>query len=235
MDTFNENQPSAVEVYAIRNSDHIRDETFRALFQRLSPDRQEYVSKFRRASDYQRSVLGDALARRMLRDKLGRERTNMEIIRNAYGKPFLKDHDNLHFNVSHSGQWVVCAVGYEPVGIDVEKMENIDMDIAKRYFHKTEFNALLNCPPSERLSRFFDLWTLKESYIKAVGKGLHLPLDSFVMERQGVEWEWAPVVGENGGTYYFKQYALEEGYKLSVCSMDRHFPEQIQYVTADEL
>ncbi|MFB4330818.1 4'-phosphopantetheinyl transferase family protein [Paenibacillus sp. CR_12] len=235
MDTFNENQPSAVEVYAIRNSDHIRDETFRALFQRLSPGRQEYVSKFRRASDYQRSVLGDALAHRMLRDKLGRERTNMEIIRNAYGKPFLKDHDNLHFNVSHSGQWVVCAVGYEPVGIDVEKMENIDMDIAKRYFHKTEFNALLNCPPSERLSRFFDLWTLKESYIKAVGKGLHLPLDSFVMERQGVEWEWAPVVGENGGTYYFKQYALEEGYKLSVCSMDRHFPEQIQYVTADEL
>lgn len=43
------------------------------------------------------------------------------------------------------------------------------------------------------------------------------------------------MVGENGGTYYFKQYALEEGYKLSVCSMDRHFPEQIQYVTADEL
>ncbi|WP_145035250.1 4'-phosphopantetheinyl transferase superfamily protein [Paenibacillus sp. Y412MC10] len=235
MGTFNENHTSAVEVYAIRNSDHIRDETFRALFQTLSPDRQEYVSKFRRASDYQRSVLGDALAHRMLRDKLGRERTNMEIIRNAYGKPFLKDHDNLHFNVSHSGQWVVCAVGYEPLGIDVEKMENIDMDIAKRYFHKTEFNALLNCPPSERLSRFFDLWTLKESYIKAVGKGLHLPLDSFVMERQGGEWEWAPVVGENGGTYYFKQYALEEGYKLSVCSMDRHFPEQIQYVTADEL
>lgn len=235
MGTFNENQPSAVEVYAIRNSDHIRDETFRALFQTLSPDRQEYVSKFRRTSDYQRSVLGDALAHRMLRDKLGRERMNMEIIRNAYGKPFLKDHDNLHFNVSHSGQWVVCAVGYKPVGIDVEKMENIDMDIAKRYFHKTEFNALLNCPPSERLFRFFDLWTLKESYIKAVGKGLHLPLDSFVMERQDGEWEWAPVVGENGGTYYFKQYALEEGYKLSVCSMDRHFPKQIQYVTADEL
>ena len=60
-------------------------------------------------------------------------------------------------------------------------MEAINMDIAKRYFHITEFNALLDCDPSVRLSRFFDLWTLKESYIKAVGKGLHLPLDSFAL------------------------------------------------------
>ncbi|WP_339271864.1 4'-phosphopantetheinyl transferase superfamily protein [Paenibacillus sp. FSL K6-1330] len=233
MNTFHDDQPSHIEVYAIQNSDQIRDETFRALFQTLSPDRQDYVSKFKRASDYQRSVLGDAMVHRILRDKLGLDPMHIEIIRNAYGKPSLKNHDNLHFNVSHSGHWIVCAVSHEPVGIDVEKMEAIDMDIAKRFFHKTEFNALLHCDPSVRLSRFFDLWTLKESYIKAVGKGLHLPLDSFALEL--LEGEWAPVLGENGETYYFKQYAVEEGYKLSVCGISCHFPKNVQFVTAEEL
>lgn len=170
---------------------------------------------------------------RILRDKLGLDPMNIEIVRNAYGKPFLKDHDNLHFNVSHSGHWIVCAVSHEPVGIDVEKIEAIDMDIAKRYFHKTEFNSLLSCDPSVRLSRFFDLWTLKESYIKAVGKGLHLPLDSFALALQDGEWD--PIVGEDGETYYFKQYAVEEGYKLSVCGISRHFPKNVHFVTAEEL
>lgn len=233
MGTFHDDQPSAIEVYAIKNSDHIRNETYRALFHTLSPDRQDYVSKFRRASDYQRSVLGDAMVYRILRDKLGLDPMNIEIVRNAYGKPFLKDHDNLHFNVSHSGHWIVCAVSHEPVGIDVEKIEAIDMDIAKRYFHKTEFNSLLSCDPSVRLSRFFDLWTLKESYIKAVGKGLHLPLDSFALALQDGEWD--PIVGEDGETYYFKQYAVEEGYKLSVCGISRHFPKNVHFVTAEEL
>ncbi|WP_127596277.1 4'-phosphopantetheinyl transferase family protein [Paenibacillus lautus] len=233
MDTFYADQPSHIEVYAIKNSDQIRDETFRALFKTLSPDRQDYVSKFRRASDYQRSVLGDAMVYRILRDKLGLDPKNIEIVRNAYGKPFLKNHDNLHFNVSHSGHWIVCAVSHEPVGIDVEKIEAIDMDIAKRYFHKAEFNALLHCAPSVRLSRFFDLWTLKESYIKAVGKGLHLALDSFALALQDGEWD--PIVGEDGETYYFKQYAVEEGYKLSVCGISRHFPKNVHFVTAEEL
>ncbi|WP_269468907.1 4'-phosphopantetheinyl transferase family protein [Paenibacillus sp. JZ16] len=233
MNIFHADQPSHIEVYAIKNSDQIHDEMFRALFKTLSPDRQDYVSKLRRASDYQRSVLGDAMVHRILRDKLGLDPMHMEIIRNAYGKPFLKEHDNLHFNISHSGHWIVCAVSSTPVGIDVEKMEAIDMDIAKRYFHITEFNALLDCDPSVRLSRFFDLWTLKESYIKAVGKGLHLPLDSFALELQGSGW--APVLGEDGETYYFKQYAVEEGYKLSVCGISRHFPEDVQFVTAEEL
>ncbi|MDH6674070.1 4'-phosphopantetheinyl transferase [Paenibacillus sp. LBL] len=233
MATLNQEQPGAVEVYAIKNSDHIRDETFRALFLTLSPQRQDYVSKFRRVGDYHRSVLGDAMVHRVLREKLGQGRNHIEIIRNTYGKPFLKDYENLHFNISHSGHWIVCAVSHEPVGIDVEKMKAIDMDIAKRFFHKTEFHALLNREPSARLSHFFDLWTLKESYIKAVGKGLHLPLDSFALELK--EGKWAPVVGESGETYSFKQYALEEGYKLSVCSTCRHFPERIRFVTAEEL
>ena len=65
MNTFHADQPSHIEVYAIKKSDQIRDETFRALFQTLSPERQDYVSKFRRASDYQRSVLGDAMVHRI--------------------------------------------------------------------------------------------------------------------------------------------------------------------------
>jgi len=234
MDTVHIDQINAIKIYAIKNLDSITDETFHLLFRTLSPERQAYVSKFRRASDYQRSVLGGALVQRMLQDRLGRGRTDFDIIRNAYGKPYLKDYDDLHFNVSHSGDWIVGAVGNQPVGIDVEKIGTVNLDIAKRFFHQTEYNTLMACSDNAaQLSLFYDLWTLKESYIKAVGKGLSLPLDSFVLVQQ--DGEWAPVIGENGETHYFKQYALEEGYKLSVCGISPHFPMNIQYVTAEEL
>lgn len=234
MDTVHIDQTNAIEIYVIKNSASISDETFRLLFRTLSPDRQAYVSKFRRASDYQRSVLGDALVKRMIQDRLGREKTDIEIIKNAYGKPYLKNYDHLHFNVSHSGDWIVGAVGNKPVGIDVEKIGTVNMDIAKRFFHPTEYNALMACCCiSAQLSLFYDLWTLKESYIKAVGKGLSLPLDSFVLVQQ--DGEWAPVIGENGEPHYFKQYVLEEGYKLSVCGISPHFPMNTQFVTAEEL
>lgn len=234
MDTVYVDQTNAIKIYAIKNLASISDETFRLLFCTLSPERQAYVSKFTRASDYQRSVLGGALVQHMLQDRLGREKTDFDIIRNAYGKPYLKDYDDLHFNVSHSGDWIVGAIGNQPVGIDVEKIGNVNMEIAKRFFHSTEYNALMACSGiSDQLSLFYDLWTLKESYIKAVGKGLSLPLDSFVLVQQ--DGEWAPVISEKGETHYFKQYALEEGYKLSVCGISPHFPMNIQFLTAEEL
>lgn len=234
MVTVQVDQTNAIKIYAVKNSTSISNETFRFLFRTMSPDRQAHVSKFRRVDDYQRSVLGDALVKRMLRDRLGWEQNDFDILRDAYGKPHLKNYDDLHFNISHSGDWIVGAVGHQPVGIDVEKMGTVNLEIAQRFFHPTEYNALMSCGGlSAQLSLFYDLWTLKESYIKAVGKGLSIPLDSFILVQQ--EGTWAPVIGENGETHYFKQYALEEGYKLSVCSISSDFPMNIQFVTAEEL
>jgi 4'-phosphopantetheinyl transferase len=89
----------------------------------------------------------------------------------------------LHFNLTNTRGLVVCAVNreYPQVGVDAEWLERLGetVGVADRYFSPTEIRALRALPPALQRDRFFHLWTLKESYIKARGLGLALPLDQF--------------------------------------------------------
>ncbi len=97
-----------------------------------------------------------------------------------HGKPYFSAYPDFHFNLSHSGRKVLCAVADRPVGCDVEKVSAAREALAKRFFSAEEVAALLALPDEEdRRVFFYRLWTLKESFIKAIGRGLSLPLDSF--------------------------------------------------------
>jgi len=95
----------------------------------------------------------------------------------------------LHFNVAHSAGMVALAVGRVPlIGIDVEPFDRrVPVHLAPRYFSEREVAALQALPPEEQPRRFLRLWTLKEAYLKAVGKGLSGGLDSmtFTFEAGG--------------------------------------------------
>jgi 4'-phosphopantetheinyl transferase len=103
-----------------------------------------------------------------------------------HGKPRVADPavgPPIHFNLANTPGLVVCAVSlvHELIGVDVERIDR-EVEIAglvERYFSPAEVRALLALPASERSRRFFAYWTLKESYIKARGLGLALPLDRF--------------------------------------------------------
>jgi 4'-phosphopantetheinyl transferase len=96
---------------------------------------------------------------------------------------------------------IICGViSSTEIGVDVENLHRNDdsiIDIADRYFSKTEVEALNQLPVNQKKSRFFDYWTLKESFIKVVGLGLSFPLDefSFVIGEQN-----NPVTGQGKGT-----------------------------------
>jgi 4'-phosphopantetheinyl transferase len=88
----------------------------------------------------------------------------------------------LRFNISHTTELIVCAVTLvNDIGCDVEYIKrNSDvLGIADRFFSSLESKALFALPEQEQRSRFFDYWTLKESYIKAWGQGLAIPLSDF--------------------------------------------------------
>jgi 4'-phosphopantetheinyl transferase len=107
------------------------------------------------------------------------------------GKPALRDYPDTHFNVSHSGDLVVCAVSSAPVGIDVEAFPAPGRDfmkIAARCFDGEELSYIKARPSdAERASAFAEIWTKKEAYIKRDGRGLVLPLKSFsVLSLPGV-------------------------------------------------
>lgn len=108
-----------------------------------------------------------------------------EFVSNAHGKPRISNPgltDRLFFSISHTPGLIAVAVSrQEEIGLDVENMQlpRRTVAVADRFFAGTEVEALLKLPVTEQDSRFFDLWTLKEAYIKARGLGLAIPLRSF--------------------------------------------------------
>ena len=92
--------------------------------------------------------------------------------------------DDWHVNLSHTDGLVALAVSDTPVGVDVEDTQRVGrtVELADRFFAPSEARALRTLPPAAQRARFFDLWTLKEAYIKGRGEGLAIPLASFAFD-----------------------------------------------------
>ncbi len=105
---------------------------------------------------------------------------------NEYGRPEVAKSmglSNLRFNLSHAHGLVACVVSdHMDCGVDVERTDRVDepMSMARRFFSPSEVVALEACQTSDTTrSHFFEYWTLKEAYAKAVGKGFSIPLEKF--------------------------------------------------------
>ena len=101
----------------------------------------------------------------------------------SHGKPeIVNSQQPLQFNLSHTDDLIICAVTLiDEIGCDVEMTDrnNDFLAIAENYFSKSEYEELLSNSGIQQRSRFYDYWTLKESYIKALGQGLAIPLTDF--------------------------------------------------------
>jgi 4'-phosphopantetheinyl transferase len=153
----------------------------------LDDSERERADRFSFEKGRRHFTVGRGLLRRILGEYLGLDPGGVRFCYNPYGKPALAGEpepgeDALRFNVSHSGSLVLYAVtrGRE-VGVDLETIrpEFAGEPIAERFFSPGEVAALRAVAPEARIRAFFDCWTRKEAYIKARGKGLSLPLDSF--------------------------------------------------------
>ncbi len=141
---------------------------------------------------------------------------------NEWGKPsIIAPPTPLAFNLSHTDGMVVLAVaaGGE-LGIDVEQIDRtVGFDIADRFFSPLEVADLFALPDSARQQGFFDLWTLKEAYIKACGMGLSIPLDSFSFRfpRPGhIDFARDARRAEDTENWHFRQGGIDR-HALSLC------------------
>ncbi|TCO70398.1 4'-phosphopantetheinyl transferase family protein [Marinisporobacter balticus] len=212
-----------MEIHAVRSSYRMDSYYFDTLMRFLSYEEGDKIKRYQRWEDAQRYLIGKIAIKSLICNSYGLENEDIYFSVNKFGKPYVKGVKDLHFNISHSGEWVVYAIDRSSIGIDVEEINDIDLDIADRFFSKDEYSELLELNKEHRLGRFFDLWTLKESYIKAEGKGMSIPLDSFTIRKKG---EVISIKGADK-SYYFKQYDIAENYKLSVCAMNNNFPMDI--------
>jgi len=205
---------------------------FSQYLQKLPEANQKRIKAFLRQEDKTRALVGQIMIRNAILDKLNIPNSTIRFEYNAYGKPALPGYPEFHFNLSHAGDWIALAVDSQPIGVDVERIKDMDMDIAKRFFSKREYTDLMAKQPAQRISYFFDLWTLKESYIKAVGMGLSLPLDSFSMVFAEDEIR---IIKEDARVWFFRQYPVASAYRFSVCAATDAFPADIVRKSADTL
>jgi 4'-phosphopantetheinyl transferase len=151
----------------------------------LSTDELARANRFHFEKDRHHFIAARGVLRMILGSYLKLNPNRLNFTYNTQGKPKIvneMDYDYLKFNLSHSHGLALYAVtlGRE-LGIDIERVRtNLSFEkIAKRFFSPSEFKMLVALPPSERIEGFFNCWTRKEAYIKAIGEGLSIPLDQF--------------------------------------------------------
>ena len=161
------------------NLSDLEDRTYKQLYDRASSERRCQADRCFRIEDSHRCIVADGLLRYVLRKSFGTDQVTL--CKTKAGKPYLVGREDFHFNLSHSGNWVVIAWADRAVGIDVEFLrstENKDR-LAQRFFHPQEQAYLAQARGQEWAWRFFEIWTKKESYLKYLGTGIDRALNSF--------------------------------------------------------
>jgi 4'-phosphopantetheinyl transferase len=143
----------------------------------LSPDEQDRANRFKVEHARDQFIGARVVLRCLLAGYLGMEAGDLVFSYQANGKPQLAalQGERLEFNLSHSGDFVVCAVAWKRnLGVDIEQIR-ADVgyeDIVHAHFSAREIEELTRLPPDQRRHAFFAAWTRKEAYVKALGEGL---------------------------------------------------------------
>jgi len=218
-------------IYVSKVDFSLPQDFYNRLLQIISIENRERCGRFMFIEDSLRTLYGELVLRHALVQHFSFKNEDIQILRDESGKPYLKGFP-VHFNISHSGDFVVCAISEQPVGIDIEKIKTVDLKLAKRYFCQYECRDLFAQDESNRLDYFFLLWTLKESYLKWLGSGMSIPLDSFSFKIEDNNISMIDTC--RIAKPFFRQYPMD-GYKLSLCSMVTDFPDKIEEISLDEM
>jgi len=156
---------------------------------RLAPaasrPRLDRAGRLRAPMDALRCLAAEALLRHALGEGFGLQAEDLALAEDPGGKPRLRCHPGIHFNLSHSGPWVACAVHRGPVGLDVEEVRDRNPLPAERVLAPAELRRFAQLRPPAARAFFYRLWTLKESLLKAMGSGLGLDPRRLALDLDG--------------------------------------------------
>ncbi|MEH7457911.1 4'-phosphopantetheinyl transferase superfamily protein [Bacillus sp. JJ1127] len=218
-----------LEIYAV----HMEKETFinwEHLLPYISEERRARISLRKTYEDIMREIVCDALVHHIVYKKYGMK-NRLEWGRTLYGKPYIHNLSSFQFSLSHAGEWVVCAVDTQPVGIDIECVRAVDFQAMQYLFSSQEQKWWKKIPEDKQLETFYHIWTGKESYIKAIGTGVSKNLSSFTVslsEGRVYDEQWE-------GIWFIKQIPFHQEYILSVCTRGKDFSKNVQYTTMKHL
>lgn len=193
------------------------------LLKRLPAERQQKIHNMKQEKSRKQSMGAGLLLQKVLA-LYHMEMSTLAV--GEHGKPMV---EGLQFNLSHSGNLVICAVSNQAVGCDVEMIRKAPKGVAERYFSESEKEYLNQFCGEDYDTAFFRLWTMKESYVKMTGEGMSLPqgeyeivvgdsLDISSENMKGSCYGYARV--NRGGQVqdcYISEVAVR-GYIISICA-----------------
>ncbi|PEY37237.1 phosphopantetheine-protein transferase [Bacillus cereus] len=220
-----------MEIYAVDVSNHLDRKYFQHLFECLGSQKQYRIQSFYHDDDKERALIGEILIRYMISHYLNMRPDRIILKYSTYGKPYIEE-DSVFFNLSHSGKWVVAVIDHKENGIDVQEIGKVDMSVAKNFFLQREYLELMQLEGKSRANLFYELWTLKESYIKTIGKGLSIPLNSFILEKlKGNQYQ--SFTGEK--LIFFQTYNIDPQYKMALGSYNSQLAQNVTILTSHHL
>ena len=213
-----------VNVICLLNNNELPNELWQEMSKLLPKIYQQKANKFRFWKDKQAYVLGKLLTKNILQTTTNKDLEDVQYT--EFNKPYVND--TLSFNISHSGEYVVCAycISNTQLGIDVEQINNRtrieDFDMVLTASEKMKiYNS--DTPKSD----FYTLWTLKEAVVKADGRGLNIPLHEIeILEDK---------IAVNEKNWYYRSLLIDNNYKCHLVADEEKIEIVLNKVTVEEL
>lgn len=191
-------------IFSVRRLSDVSEQELTDAFFQADDWRKEQIRRLKLPIAKKQCLMGDALARELL-SKLCPGCT-LHFSRDVNGKPHLLGGD-VHFNISHSGEHVLCAVDETPVGVDIEEFRPVREDLIRKVCTESELEWIAGSG-----ERFLQIWTAKEAYLKYLGVGLKMPLrEVSVITQNGLQIEGLELFSE-----------LTDCYAMSIVYEKRH-------------
>ncbi len=194
------------------------------------------IRKFKFIEDSNRTFFARLLLQYVLYSDYHLKLSEYKIIIDKFGKPklVLNSNKELFFNYSHSGKWIFCGVSQKKIGVDVEKISEteVELDLAYRFFQFEEYCNINNSDQMNKVKRFYDYWSSKESYMKWDGRGLGVSMSSFkvVFEDSSI------LVRKNEETYdcHIELHEIDKNYVFATCISQKCEIENVRVVNMSD-
>lgn len=223
-----------MKIYGIKILD-INNERLNDLSLTVSTDVKLKIKRFVNKEDKIRALISDMLIKILISNNLKLKIKDIVVSKNKFGKPYLKNYKNFNFNISHSGEFVVCCIDAKPVGIDIEEIKQIEYkDIAEKFFVNREYKIIRACNKNQQLAKFYEFWTLKESYVKYCGEGLSIPLNSFLIDIRAAD-NIELVNNRERNICVLDLINIDRDYKLAICSKNKIDSKKVNSIRQNSL
>lgn len=157
--------------FEIQSIKDLGDKDFERAFKKLSEPQKERCLRFKFEADRRRLAFGEELLRELIKKELACKDEDITLTREASGKPVAKvKGEALCVSITHSGDYVACAMSEKPVGIDLEVKREVKPQFLQRVLNQQELEFVKT--ENDEVFAFLKIWTAKEAFVKLTGKGL---------------------------------------------------------------